>query len=258
MLTMKRGLRFALLLPAAVLIGCAVNNPGSTTSSIQSGQPTNWEVQWTNSFPPLAIAATGELQINSSQATGTFTSIALPCIPSATENFTGTIDASGNLTLDARFITLQLLDVASGNTVLSGTLTGGGYLCQAGMSGPIVATEIAPLNGPYTGTLTASTESDSGQATLSVTQSTTPNADGSFSLTGTLTFPASSGFGTQPLSGRISGEGITLYDPTPGIVPVVSLTASTNPAATQITVSDLAFAVTASDIVTFTGTLTRQ
>jgi hypothetical protein len=39
---------------------------------------------------------------------------------------------------------------------------------------------------------------------------------------------------------------------------LVTLTASTNPAATQITVSNLAFAVTASDIVTFTGTLTLQ
>jgi hypothetical protein len=98
----------------------------------------------------------------------------------------------------------------------------------------------------------------SGTGSLTLTQSTTPNADGSFSLTGTVTFPSNSGLSTDTLSGTISGEGITLYDPTPGIVPVVSLTASTNPAATQIAVSNLAFAVTASDIVTFTGTLTLQ
>jgi hypothetical protein len=98
----------------------------------------------------------------------------------------------------------------------------------------------------------------SGTGSLTLTQSTTPVASGAFPLTGTITFPTSSGFGAYTLSGMISGEGITLYDPTPGIVPVVSLTASTNPAATQITVSNLAFAVTASDIVTFTGTLTLQ
>jgi len=121
-----------------------------------------------------------------------------------------------------------------------------------------VGVQIAPISGAYAGTLTASTEGDSGQATLSITQSTTPNADGSFSLTGTITFPAGSGLGTYPLGGTIGGEGIILYDPTPGIVPVVSLTASTNPAATQIVVGNLAFAVTASNIVTFTGTLTRQ
>jgi hypothetical protein len=131
--------------------------------------------------------------------------------------------------------------------------------CLAIAAVPSVGVQIAPLNGTYTGPLIDSASpSMSGAGSLSLTQSTTPNADGSFSLTGTLTFPASSGFGTHTLSGTFSGEGITLYDPTPGIVPVVSLTASTNPAATQIAVSNLAFAVTASDIVTFTGTLTLQ
>jgi hypothetical protein len=131
--------------------------------------------------------------------------------------------------------------------------------CTAIALDPSTGVEIAPVNGTYTGMLTDSaTPSMSGTGTLTLTQSTTPNADGSFSLTGTVTSPASSGLGTYPLSGIITGEGITLYDPTPGIVPVVSLTASTNPAATQITIRDLAFAVTASDVATFTGTLTLQ
>jgi len=254
---MKPGLRLALLLPAVALIGCAVS-PTSTQSTGTSGQPSNWMVQWTQSGTPVGLVLAGDLESNGSQVSGTFTITGLPCIESPVENFTGTVDANGNLNLAAPYVALGLQNFTQSSTVLNGTLDGGGFLCLAMLEGPVVATEIAPLNGTYTGNLTASTESGSGQATLTVAQSTTPNAGGSFSLTGTLTFPASSGFGTYPIRGIISGEGITLYDPTPGIVPVVSLTASTNPAATQITVSNLAFAVTASDIVTFTGTLTSQ
>jgi hypothetical protein len=92
-------------------------------------------------------------------------------------------------------------------------------LAQASLS-PAVGAEIAPLNGTYDGTLTDSASSGmSGTGTLTLTQSTTPNASGEFPLSGTITFPSNSGFGSYTLSGAVSGEGITLYDPTPASSP---------------------------------------
>ena len=133
-----------------------------------------------------------------------------------------------------------------------------GSQCTVINGAPSVGVEIAPLNGTYTGTLTASTQSDSGQATLTLTQYTLPNSDGSFSLNGTLTFPASSGFGAHQVGGVIRGEGINLVGLNPDPFLDFSGTASTNPAATQITVNNLSYPVTTSNVVTFTGTLTRQ
>jgi hypothetical protein len=98
----------------------------------------------------------------------------------------------------------------------------------------------------------------SGTGTLTLTQSSTPNASGQFPLTGTVTFPAGSDLNSYPLTGTISGEGLTLnYCSAAVIGPCVSLTGSANPAATQIAVPNLTWAQTGPSY-TFTGTLIRQ
>ena len=254
-------LRLLLLLPLATLLGCTL----PYTPSPLSG---NWQIQAGTAItsPPTSPYLVGALQGDNSALTGTFN--VQPGGSGATSQvlFTGTYNpAAANLVLTGSpvqgvGIGVMLSVPVDPTDLATGSIDFDCLVCALrSLPIPVVGVEIAPLNGTYTGTLTDSASPGmSGTGSLTLTQSTTPNADGSFSLTGTLTFPSNSGFGTFPLSGTVSGEGITLYDPTPGIVPVVSLTASTNPAATQITVSNLAFAVTASDIVTFTGTLTLQ
>jgi hypothetical protein len=277
---MKSRLRFALLIPLATLLGCTLpTTPTTGTPPAPTGNWDNWQIQagTTITSPPAGLYFVGAVQIQGTQASAVFTTsgFGAPSAGNGTEvlDFSGTYNSSTGLvdllpaTSNSAAYGIGFAAPSTNTVIPIGIVTGcvyplnyTGVECLALIAiDPAVGVEIAPLNGTYVGTLTDSAApSMSGTGSLTLTQSTTPNADGSFSLTGTLTFPASSGFGTQPLSGTISGEGITLYDPTPGIVPVVSLTASTNPAATQITVSDLAFAVTASDIVTFTGTLTLQ
>jgi len=268
-------LRLVLLLPLACLLGCTLPYTPPASSPL-AGNWSNWQIQSGTAItsPPTGLYFTGAVQVQGTQSSAVFTSAGLTGAgPATVLNFLGTYNSStGGVGLLPATTNSAAYDIGftqlSTNTVIPVGIVGGciyplnyqGVECLALISlSPAVGVQIAPLNGTYTGTLTDSASPGmSGTGTLTLTQSTTPNADGSFSLTGTLTFPVSSGFGTYTLSGMISGEGITLYDPTPGIVPVVSLTASTNPAATKITVSNLAFAVTASDIVTFTGTLTLQ
>jgi hypothetical protein len=268
---MQSGIRFALLLPTAVLLGCTLPSTSSTDSG--PGNWNNWQIQTGTSTitpptaltsPPTGFYLVGAMQTQGSQVTAIFQDGG----PSPV-NFTGSFDSTTSLLALGSTppqLGVQLTLPSNPTTLATGDVSvgcppppAGGATCNVIALFPAAGAEIASLTGTYAGTLTDSvTPSMSGTGTLTLTQSSTPNSSGQFPLSGTLTFPASSGLGTYPLSGTISGEGIALYDPTPGIVPVVSLTASTNPAGTQITVSNLAFAVTASDIVTFTGTLTRQ
>lgn len=257
---MRTRASIALLLPLACLLGCTL----PYTPSPLTG---NWQIQSGTAItsPPTGLYFVGVLQVQGTQATGVFSTPSPPGTGTRVLSFTGGFNpTTGNIGLITNGFDIGFTEPAIPNTITTVGVTGGCVgspppACLAIFEVPSVGAQIAPLNGTYAGTLTDSASpSMSGTGTLTLTQSATPNASGQFPLIGTITFPSSTEFGTLPLSGTVSGEGITLYDPTPGIVPVVSLTASTNPAATQITVSNLAFAVTASDIVTFTGTLTRQ
>ncbi len=266
---MRTRASIAYLFPLVCLLGCTLPyTPPSLTG--------NWQIQAgtaitspPNTYPNFV----GALQEQGTQVSAIFSTAPNRVSPQVI-NFTGSFNpTTESLAFNSNFFEIGFTDPSTPYTITPVTVIGGCFnpittnvVCPAVEPlFPSVGVQIAPLNGTYTGTLTVSCPPNtsscpaySGTGTLTLTQSTTPNSSGQFPLTGTITFPSSSGFGTHTISGTISGEGIILYDPTPGIVPVVSLTASTNPSATQITVSNLAFAVTASDIVTYTGTLVRQ
>jgi hypothetical protein len=261
---MKRGLRFALLLPAAVLIGCVVSPTSSPTTPTPTGDWTNWQIQAGTAItsPPNTYPSfLGAIQIQSTQASGIFTTV------NSTGSSTG-LDYAGNYAPTTGVVTLATYgygftytEPASPYTLVPVGVIGGcvypptytGPECLAIFASPSVGVEIAPLNGTYTGTLTDSAApSMSGTGSLTLTQSSTPNASGAFPLTGTVTFPT---LGTFPLTGTVSGEGIALnYCSTAVIGPCISLTGSANPTATQITASNLTWAETGPSY-TFTGTL---
>jgi hypothetical protein len=261
------------LLPLACLLGCGLpSTPPASTTTTPAG---NWQIQTGTAItsPPTGLYFTGAVQTQDTQSSAVFTNFGSTSTGSQVLSLLGTYNSSTSVValypvaVGPFVYDIDFAEPSVPYTVIPVSVIGGcvyplnyqGPECMAITGGPAVGVQIAPLNGTFTGTLTVSTTpSMSGTGSLSLTQSTTPNADGSFSITGTVTFPSNSGIGTYTISGIITGEGITLYDPTPGIVPVVSLMASTNPAATQITVSNLAFAGTASGIVTYTGTLNLQ
>ena len=274
MLAMKRRLRFALLLPLAVLIGCtlppATPSPSNPTPS---GSWTNWQIQAgaaITSPPNTYPSFLGAIQVQGTQASGIFTTvepIGAPTPSSTVEDYSGSLNTS------TQAVTLATYGYAFGYTqpatpytlvpvgVIGGCVYPPGYAgaeCLAIFASPSVGVEIAPLTGTYAGTLTSATPSMSGTATLTLTQSATPNPSGAFPLTGSIVFPGSSNLGTSLLSGTVSGEGISLsYLSAAVIGPNISFTGSTNPTGTQITVSNLTWAQTGPSF-TFTGTLTLQ
>jgi hypothetical protein len=194
-----------LLLAIPGLTGCGT----SPTNPITSALSGNWQIQagTTITSPPTGFYIVGAIQTQGSQVTGTFTN-QVACSPTVSD-YTGSINSAGDLTLDATYDQAKLLAPAAPYTPTTGTLYGGGYLCLAVWGGPAVGLEIPPFNGTYTGTLTSST-SATGTATLKVTQTSSPNANGQFPVSGTLDFTSSSCTSTTNVTGTISGTVVAL------------------------------------------------
>jgi hypothetical protein len=270
MLAMKARLRFALLAPLTLLLGCAVSPANPATPTAPVGPWQNWQIQAGTAItsPPNTYPSfLGAIQIQGTQASGVFTTV----------NATGSgapLDYGGAMNSSTQAVTLSTYGYGFGyvSPATPYTLTPVGVIggcvyppnypgaeCLAIFSVPSTGVQIADLTGTYAGTLTdGATPSMSGAATLTLTQSATPNSNGAFPVTGTLTFPGGSDLGTVQLGGTVSGEGIALSDPSAAPnSPSIDFIASANPTAAQIAISNLTYNGSGTN-ATFTGTLTRQ
>ena len=283
----------ALLFPLACLLGCTlpVTPPASTNSPTTplSGNWENWQIQAgaaITSPPNTYPSFLGAIEIQGAQASGIFTTV------EATGTTGQPLDYTGSFNPSTQDVTLATFGYGFGYTqpatpytlvpvgVIGGCVyppTYTGPECLAIASVPSVGVQIAPLNGAYTGTLTGTITTSSqttpitGTASLTLTQSATPNSSGQFPLTATVTFPGSTGMGATTLPGLVSGIGIWLNDE-PCVQPFgyavcnvigpgSTLRAYTNPTASQITVTGLDTIGDSNDniaFVTLTGTLTLQ
>jgi hypothetical protein len=278
---MRTRASIALLLPLACLLGCTQPTTPSTTPA---DTWENWQIQAgaaITSPPNTYPSFLGAIEVQGTQAAGIFTTVYAPGTPtpsSTVEDYAGSFVASTeNVTLATFGYGFGYTQPATPYTIVPVSVIGGcvypptytGPECLALIAlAPSVGVQIAPLNGIYTGTLTgtlttispATSTPITGTASVTFTQSTTPNSSGQFPLTATVTFPSASGLATASLGGTVSGEGIALsYYSAAVIGPGITLAASTNPTATQITVSNLSYIGGGTDIyVTLTGTLTLQ
>lgn len=273
---MRTRLHLALLFPLACLLGCTVSTTPATQTTSSPSIAGNWQIQSGTAItsPPTAPYLVGALQGTNSALTGTFTAqinTVSPTVESYSGTFnpsTGSLVLNSTLPLPANQTTATLSVPANPTNLASGTVVDQCGVCDNGLSTPVVAVQIAPLNGTYTGTLTESIASPaiSKTVTLVISQSTTPNSSGQFPLSGTFTWDnADNVLSSFPFVGTISGEGIyiepTVIAVTPG--PAFIITGYANPTATQITVPYLAFypypTVANPPVVpVYTGTLTLQ
>ena len=119
-------------------------------------------------------------------------------------------------------------------------------------------TQFAPLTGTYSGTLTNyGTTSNSTNITAMLTQSTTPDADGRFPLTGTITATGAC-TGTFPLEPEtVSGNGVA---PSPGgfLMPAATIDGPFLPTASAFQSAFVEIYSTNCSVGSLTGTLIRQ
>ncbi|MGD0796202.1 MAG: hypothetical protein ABR910_00640 [Acidobacteriaceae bacterium] len=209
----------ALLASAIALasaVGCGVPTiiPVSTQSNLNING--NWDIV-SNLASGAGLASpiasfSGALQSSNGAVTGTLhaldTDFTATCV-SLTQDLpaTGTLDAANNLTLSVAVAggtaTIQLALDQSLLTFATGTYSIAGGAC-AMSSTPMIAIQIPPVTGAYSGTLTELGSSPAVTATVTaqLTQSSTPNADGNFPSTGTVTIAGS----TCPATFSFSGE----------------------------------------------------
>jgi hypothetical protein len=211
-------LRIALLLPLVALLGCGAgtaSNPTASTSSLNG----NWEVSVSGALVNSATVTDfkGALELSGGIVTGTFrvlssTPFGGNC-PSITTDLTatGTLDSSNNLTLtiplSGGIATINASLPLDTNAFIPGTYQIVGGTCAT----PLVAMDIIqfpPVTGTYTGTL-SSAGSPNATVTAVLAQSTTPNSDGQFPLSGTVTVQGVCSL-TMPLAPEVvSGNGIS-------------------------------------------------
>jgi len=258
-----------LLVSLMPLAGCAAGNFVPINPS--PGLTGNWQIQSgtaITSGPTSPVFITGALQQQGSQVTGVFTVDSF-CTTQPTFNFTGTVDASGNLALTATpfsVVAVKLAIPTNPTTVANGTLGAFGEICALAWEGPAVGVRIASVTGTFTGPVTANATTppapiSSGSVSLSLTQASTANASGQFPVAGELTFTGGGCTSNTAVTGTISGEGIVLGSSAGGSS--VSFAGATDPATSAIAGSAIQFPAVpcsggSSTPSSYAGTLTRQ
>jgi hypothetical protein len=271
------GLRFTLLIPLAAILGCGVTPTPATTTSPSLSLSGNWMAiaPATPSTPPITLPTpiaefTGALQFSGNAVTGTLRAFD-PEFPNQCVSMTqdlpvsGTLDASNKLTLvvpiSGGTATITATLGTNSETYTNGTWQIVGGACAMPVTSIVIA-HYAPVTGTYTGTLNTFdittltiVPGTATSITAVLTQSTAPNADGQFPLTGTIIATGACSGNFTIANEAVSGGAIT---------PISSLT---NP---QTAFLDGVIEPTATSIVAgfsglaacnwqvYQGTLTRQ
>jgi hypothetical protein len=197
---------FILLIWLGALLGCGTTPTSTTTASSSLNLAGDWAVLVpVNTLVPITLPTPvadflGALQSSAGTVTGTFHALSpslTPCVPYTQDlPVSGTIDPSNKLTLT--------IPIAGGTATITAAITtpesytnGTWQIVGGSCAMPLTAiqmAEFAPVTGTYTGVFnvidTTTGLPVSGTATnvtTALVQATTPNADGQFLLSGTIT-----------------------------------------------------------------------
>jgi hypothetical protein len=274
-----------------LLMGC------SPRTILQTASPAtpldlsgNWQIQSANTTPSATnnVLLFGALSSQGAKVAGTFRFADLaPGNSCGALNqvitVTGVLDTSHPLTqtltlTSATFAGSVLTAQLTLSTVLPGTGTGTiqitGPNCTFASS-QALAVEFPAVTGTYSGTLTPistvpNNVSVPGTATLTMTQATTPNPDGQFSVTGAIKLTSGTCTSITNLSGTTSGTGVTLVSSINPLTATsfVTFAATNTPLTAQIVTPQLQAAdvlyypapcsSSLSTTAEYSGTLTKQ
>ncbi|MGB7134377.1 MAG: hypothetical protein WBD46_03775 [Acidobacteriaceae bacterium] len=187
------------------------------------------------------------------------------CIGSATNILlTGSVSAADQMTLvsspfNGTILTLKGAVAATGNAIgdASWSFTGGS--CASLGAATVSATNYSTIGGTFTGNFV---DGSGNQLPVSafLQQTTQPDSNGQFSLSGTTSFPANACFVQQPTltSSLVTGSSLSMTYTDPAGGAVLTATGTFNSAATQLTIASWTIAGGACDGDSGTGSLTEQ
>jgi len=193
---------------ALALAGCG----GTNNLNLTQG---NWSVTATSTATSRALAAPtfiigGNLTQNKSTVSGTMYVVDSLCFPASQAiAITGTVKEK-KVTLTTASFQDQVITVTATGTdpsTLTGTYTVTGTGCDGGDQGTVVATAMPSITGTWTGPINPTLGIAVPTLSLNLTQSATASEDGTFPLTGTVTYTNSgcSVSGTVS-SGSVAGQ----------------------------------------------------
>jgi hypothetical protein len=226
--------KFALLLAPAVVFVIALAGCGSDHNlALTQG---NWSVAATSTSGPVhqfrdsknltpntsnvSFYVGGNLTQTGTNVAGTMYFVGTCIDPSLAVNFTGTVKGTTVTLTSANLEGTTITVTATGTTAastssLTGTYSITGSACDS--SGTVTLSAVAPITGTWNGTLQPGTSGPNGVAaptiSIALTQATTVSSDGTFALTGTVTYTNSGCSSNGTISaGSISGQFVLLND----------------------------------------------
>jgi hypothetical protein len=184
-----------------LLTGCS--GMPSTSSSGTTANPFaavnvagNWQISSSSTAAANLPAISGALAGTGAAITGVLHPLGLSgCISAATvftvngsATSTGAVKLTSSSFAGGSVLTVNGTLATDGRSLTNATYTVTGGSCSFATAATATAQAYAGINGTYTGTLTDAS-GQGGAITATITQSTTPDANGNFSVTGAASFP---------------------------------------------------------------------
>lgn len=210
-------LKFTALAGVAAFLTLSLVGCGSAVSNTSFTQG-NWAFTATSTaaktnIPSSTFVLGGNLTQSGDKLSGTLSVDQSSCISPQTLSFTGTVKGK-DITLTSAAFDGNVISVTASGTKDS---VSGNYTITGGCAdeGTITAGAVASVSGTWSGTLSPVTQHGNGISTVGVaaalTQATTASEDGSFALTGTLTYTGTACVEPVTLtSSSITGSTVTI------------------------------------------------
>ena len=242
-----------------LLTGCGQINPALRVGSALAGNwtfaPASSGVMLTLGFTQGAyetVSAVGRLQGTS-------------CVSSQTNILlTGSVDGNNNTTLvsspfGGTILTIKGQVAANGKGMAAANWAFAGGNCGPLGKADVTATNYSTIGGTYQGTF-VDQNNDQLPVSAFLQQTTQPDGNGQFSISGTATFPSNGCFTEQPTvtSSLVTGSSLSMTYTDPGSGAVLIATGSFNSAATQLTIAHWSIAGGTCDGDAGTGTMSLE
>ncbi|HEX4064828.1 MAG TPA: hypothetical protein VHZ09_02310 [Acidobacteriaceae bacterium] len=259
-LRFARGLAAATGLVFLLVTGCGLqNNPTEGVGTVLSG---NWA---------LIPANNAAVSMNLGFTQGAYETVSAvarlngaSCIsPSTDILLSGSVTAANQMTLvssafNGTTLTLKGSVTTDGNAIDNATWTFAGGNCSSMGTADLNATNYSTIGGSYTGNFIDNSGNQLPVAAF-LQQTTQPDSNGQFSLSGTATFPTNGCFVQQPTltSSLVTGSSLTMTYTDPASGAVLTAAGTFNAAATQLTIASWSIAGGQCNGDSGTGSLTE-
>jgi hypothetical protein len=247
------------LLSGSLVVGCGLANTPLQVGTSLSG---NW------SFAPNASAVALNLGFTQG-AYETVSAVAhlngANCIsPTTNILLTGSVGGTNQMLLisspfNGTTLTLKGQVTPDGKEIANASWSFAGGNCASMGTAEVTATDYSEISGTYNGTFL-----DAGGNQLPVSafveQTTQPDQNGQFSLSGTATFPSNSCFSQQPTltTSLVTGSNLSMTYTDFGSGATLTASGTFNSAATQLTIANWSIAGGSCNGDSGTGLLTEQ